>query len=448
MDALNRLLRPVARPDEPRQVTAPLSRSTLLAIRRERIAAALPLGEAILLVGAGEPIPLPENSDQTYPFRSHAEYFYLTAEECAGGVVAFDPQAAPDRRWISFVPAVTEAERIWEGRTQIEGEPLAHLPAWLEARRSRRMAALGAGVAGANSDPELNGRIREALRHARRPKDELELDAVRRAVTATACGFAQLRRALVPGVTERALQIELEAGFFRHGGQRTGYGTIVGSGPNAAVLHFEPTVRAVQSGEFVLVDAGAEVERYTADVTRTYVAGEPSAFQRDFYQAVLEAERRAITRCVVGAEWKAIHLAAAVDLTTALVELGLLRGSPQSLVEREAHTLFFPHGIGHMVGLGVRDASGLLPGRTRDPRPSLQSLRMDLPLAPGYLVTIEPGLYFIPALLNDPGRRARFAPDVNWERAGQYLSLGGVRIEDNILVTAEGPEVLTEAIPN
>jgi len=415
--------------------------------RRHRIAAALPPGDAILLVGAGLPVPLPEESDQTYPFRSHANYYYLAGHECVGGIVACDPQAPAAEQWVSFVPAVTEAERVWEGRSQIPGRPLTDFPPWLEARGPRPIASVGASISGVAPDAALSNAAREALRHARRPKDKVEIALVRQAVAATAVGFEALRTHLRPGVTERALQIELEAGFFRGGGTRTGYGTIVGSGPNSAVLHFEPSDRMIQEGEFVLVDAGAELNRYTADVTRTYVAGTPSAFQRDLYQAVLEAERRAITRCVVGAEWKSIHLAAAVDLATALVELGLLRGSPQSLVERDAHTLFFPHGIGHMLGLGVRDASGLLPGRPRDPRPSLQSLRMDLPLAPGYLVTIEPGLYFIPALLNDAGRRARFAADVNWDRAEQYLALGGVRIEDNILVTAEGPEVLTEAIP-
>src|SRR3954469_24548288 len=99
---------------------------TLLRARRARVAAALPLGDAVLVVGAGEPIPLPEGSDQTYPFRSHAEYYYLAGQECAGGVLAFDPRdavKAADGGWISFVPPVTEGERVWEGRTQRPGIP-------------------------------------------------------------------------------------------------------------------------------------------------------------------------------------------------------------------------------------------------------------------------------------------------------------------------------------
>ena len=109
--------------------------------------------------------------------------------------------------------------------------------------------------------------------------------------------------------------------------------------------------------------------------------------------------------------------------------------------------LFFPHGLGHMLGLGVRDASGLEPGRTKDPRPSLRTLRMNLILRPGYIVTVEPGLYFIPALLNDPARRAKFRDAVNWPLAEKCLGLGGVRFEDNILVTDGAPVNLTAAIP-
>jgi Xaa-Pro aminopeptidase len=421
--------------------------SDFLTTRRVRIAAALPLRDAILVVGAGEPVPLPEGSDQTYPFRSHAEYFYLAGRECAGGVIAFDPREGAADGWVSFVPEVTEGERVWEGRRQTPGTPIAQLGAWLAARRGRPIAALGAPSANAAGDAALTKEIRESFTPVRREKDEQEVALIRRAVIATAAGFAKLREHLRPGVTERTLQIELEAEFFRAGASRPGYGTIVGSGPNAAVLHFEPSARAAQRGEFVLVDAGAEIDRYMADVTRTYVVGAPGAFQRDLFQVVLGAEEHAIARCVAGAEWREIHLACAVELVAGLVTMGVMRGAAESLVEQEAHTLFFPHGLGHMVGLGVRDGSGLQPGRAKDPRPGLRPLRMDLPLAPGHVVTVEPGLYFIPALLNDPARRVRFRDCVNWPLAEQHLTLGGVRIEDNILVTNSAPENLTAAIP-
>jgi Xaa-Pro aminopeptidase len=423
--------------------------SDFLSARRARVAAALQLDNAILLTCSGEPIPLPEGSDQTYPFRSHADYFYVAGHECAGGIVAFDPRdtANADGGWVSFVPAVTEGERVWEGRAQMPGTPLASFESWLAARRARPVATLGAPLRNVTADEPSTLRARELFKHARRPKDHHELALIRRAAAATAPGYAKVRSLLRPGITERALQIELEAEFFRQGGSRPGYGSIVGSGPNAAVLHFEPSARAARAGEFVLVDAGAEIDRYMADVTRTYVVGEPTAFQRDLSQVVLAAEEHALARCVPGAEWKEIHLAAAVEMVGGLVAMGVMRGQPESLVEQEAHTLFFPHGLGHMVGLGVRDGSGVQPGRTKDPRPCLRTLRMDLPLAAGYVVTIEPGLYFIPALLNEPTRRERYRDCVNWPLVEQHLALGGVRLEDNILVTTGAPENLTAAIP-
>ena len=418
-----------------------------LSARLARVAAALDLGDALLLVGAGEPIPLPEGSDRTYPFRSHSEYFYLAGHECVAGVVAYDPHDGPVEGWVSFVPAVTESERVWEGREQLPGTPLTALAPWLAARRGRPIAVLGAPLHDVPADEAVSARARTLLTHARRPKDATELATLRRGAVATAAGFAALRTRLRPGVSERALQIELEAEFFRRGAARTGYDSIVGVGPNSAVLHFEPGPRAAQSGDFVLVDAGTEVDRYVTDVTRTYVVGTPTAFQRDLHQAVVAAEERAVSRCVAGAEWREIHLSAAVDLVAGLVSLGVMHGTPESLVERDAHTLFFPHGIGHMVGLGVRDAGGTLPGRSKDPRPSLRTLRMDLPLAPGYVVTVEPGLYFIPALLDDPLRRERYRDCVNWPLVEQYRDIGGVRIEDNVVVTTGVPENLTAAIP-
>ncbi|QYM80244.1 aminopeptidase P N-terminal domain-containing protein [Horticoccus luteus] len=417
--------------------------------RRARVARALDLHDELLLVGAGEPIPLPENSDQTYPFRAHADYYYLAALECPGGVVALDPRDGETSGWISFVPEVTEAERVWEGREQPPGTPLAQLDEWLASRAGRPVLTFGAPVprAGLAADAAASAAARTRFVHARRAKDSTEIALIRRAADATAHGFSALVAALRPGVTERALQVELECGFARAGGRRPGYGTIVGTGPHAAILHFDPSERAARDGEFVLVDAGAEIDRYMADVTRTYVVGQATPFQRDLYAIVLSTEQNAIARCVAGAEWKAVHLAAAVEMVDGLVQLGLMRGSAESLVEQEAHTLFFPHGLGHLVGLGVRDGSGQAPGRAKDPRAGLRSLRLDLPLQPGYVVTVEPGLYFIPALLNDPARRQRFHDCVNWDAVTPHLALGGVRIEDNVLVTTGAPEILTSAIP-
>jgi len=427
--------------------------------RRERVARALNLTNEILLGGAGQPLPKPEISDQTLPFIAHQEYYYLAGlAEAAGGVIAYDPKGGPRDGWTSFVPEVTEAERVWEGRGQLPGEPLGNFPAWLAARKGRRVVMLGVPVANVAFDEKCTVEVRELYKHARRPKEPAEIEVMQRCAAATAAGYAAIQPLLKPGVSERRLQIELEAEYFRHGAQTTGYDSIVGVGAQSAVFHGAPSPsRVAREGDFILIDSGAQLDRYVIDVTRTYVAGQPSAFQRDLYQAVLNAQVRACERCRPGAEWKDIHFGAAVDLLGGLVAMGVMRGEPTSLVEQEAHMLFFPHGIGHMLGLGVRDASGLEPGRAPDPRPSLKSLRMDLILRPGYIVTVEPGLYFIPAILNDPVRRAKYRDCVNWKLVDEQLhagaggaqgaSIGGVRIEDNLLVTNGAPVNLTAAIP-
>ena len=419
------------------------------ASRRARIAPQLGLTDEILLVGAGHQQPKPEISDAMLPFIAHQEYYFLTGlGDAMGAVIAYDPKDGSQRGWVSFVPEVTEAERVWEGREPSPGEPLGKLAAWLAARKSRRVVMFGAPVAGVAFDEARTTEVRERYKHARRPKEPAEIELMKRAAAATAAGYAAVQPFLQPGVSERRMQVELEAGYFREGALKTGYDTIVGVGAQSAVLHGTPARdRIAKEGDFILIDSGAEWDRYVIDVTRTYVAGKPSAFQRDLYQAVLNAEVRAIERCRPGAEWKDIHFGSAIDMIGGLVAMGVMKGNAESLVEQDAHTLFYPHGVGHMLGLGVRDASGLEPGRTKDPRPSLKSLRQDLILRPGYIVTIEPGLYFIPPLLNDPARRERYRDCVNWTLAEKCLGLGGVRIEDNLLVTDGAPENLTAMIP-
>src|ERR1700758_80644 len=311
-----------------------------LAERRRRVAEALGLRDEILLIGAGEPIPLADGSDQTYPFLAHPEYHYLTGIDAPGGVLAFDPRQRSSERWVSFVPRITDAEKTWEGRMQPGGTPVPRLEPWLGARRGRPIINLGSPLRGVRSDESDVARTREQFTHARRAKDELELGLLRRAAAATAKGFSAVRRHIRTGVSERALQIELETEFFRNGADGVGYSTIVGSGPNSAVLHFSPSRREIRRGEFVLIDAGARVDRYVIDVTRTFVAGrKPTHFQRDLFSLVLEAERNSIFRCVPGAEWKELHLKAAIEMTGGLIELKLMNGNAESLVEQGAHTL-------------------------------------------------------------------------------------------------------------
>lgn len=249
------------------------------------------------------------------------------------------------------------------------------------------------------------------------------------------------------GVSERELQIELEAAAFRAGADGMGYDSIVGGGPNSAVLHFPPSGRRMRDGELVLIDAGAECRGYVSDITRTYpVGGRLSAEQEALHSLVRAAELAAIERCVTGVEWREVHLTSALLISEGLAEFGVLRGQPESLVESGATALFFPHGVGHLVGLGVRDAGGILAERRNEP-PPFPNLRIDLPLASGMVVTVEPGVYFVSALLEDAGVRARYSDEVVWDRVDTLLGFGGIRIEDNVLITDDGHEVLTADVP-
>ena len=238
--------------------------------------------------------------------------------------------------------------------------------------------------------------------------------------------------------SERAAQVELEAAAFRRGADAMAYDTIVGSGPNAAVLHFAPSARRFRSGELVLIDAGAERDGHASDVTRTYpVGGELSSEQRELHSLVHAAEGRRSRSARRGAMARRASHGGAGDRRGPR-RTGILRGAPETLLETGAVWLFFPHGIGHLVGLGVRDAGGTLPER-RDKPPPFPNLRIDLPLRPGMVVTVEPGIYFIPAILEDVERRRRHAGEVDWDRVDGMLAFGGIRIEDNVLIAESGP---------
>jgi Xaa-Pro aminopeptidase len=400
---------------------------------------------AVVLIGAGDPIPIPGRADRVYPFLAHSEYFYLTDHQRPGAVLAYDPQEG----WREFVPAISADERLWSGALSDEpGTPVSELGPWLEKRRGRRVAQLGAPVASLSSDAEVASELRTRMDRVRRRKDDIELARIRRAADATRAGFAAAVAFVSPGVSERALQIEIEAEFFRRGADAVAYDSIIASGPNAAVLHHLPTQRLLGGGELVLIDAGAEYRGYDCDVTRTYpVSGAFNEEQADAYALVLRVQRAAIDRCRARVEYRDIHLAGALDVAQGLVDAGFLRGNAAGLVEQGASALFFPHGIGHMVGLGVRDAGGYLPGRSRSEAPALRFLRIDLPLEPGHVVTIEPGIYFPPHVLEDPEIRRQHRDTVVWNRVDKLRGFGGIRIEDDVLILDGGNEVLTHEIP-
>jgi Xaa-Pro aminopeptidase len=440
-----------------------------LSARRERIERAWGLTDEAVLIPSGLPIPV-DGTDATHAFHPHAEHVWLAGLFTPGQVLVFEPKDG----WTLFARVATDEERIWEGDTEdfdslrertglSNVRDLADLDAWLRIRENLSLAILGnediisnpRGYGGNGEslnrieiDLPLGMRLQKEVTRARRTKDEWEIALMRRAAEATAAGHIAAMRTALSGMTERRLSNRITAEFLEAGADGLAYDSIVASRHRAAILHGLPTDRVMNDGELVLVDAGARVNGYNADITRTFPVGATfTPDQRKLYEIVLSAQVAACGKVVSGKEYREIHLETSVDLARGLVDFGVLRGDPEDLVAKDIHALFFPHGVGHMIGLGTHDVGGYAEGRERSERFGLMYLRADLPLEVGHVVTIEPGIYFIEALLANADRRKALESVVNWTRVDELMPLGGVRIEDDVLVTPDGPEILTAGTP-
>jgi Xaa-Pro aminopeptidase len=206
----------------------------------------------------------------------------------------------------------------------------------------------------------------------------------------------------------------------------------------------------------VILDAGANsLTHYASDITRTFPVGVPfSDRQRQVYETVLRAQTDAIAAIEPETRFEDIHLLACKRLAEGLEELGLMKGDVSEAVAAGAHALFFPHGLGHMMGLDVHDMEGLsedLVGygdeAERNPQFGRRSLRLARSLKPGFVVTVEPGLYFIPALIDRWHQENRHSDFIDYEKLEDWKDFGGIRIEDDVLVTPDGHRVLGPAIP-
>ena len=225
--------------------------------------------------------------------------------------------------------------------------------------------------------------------------------------------------------------------------------------PHGEVLHSERYDHLLADGDLLLADVGAETPGgWAGDVTRTWpVSGRFSPTQRDLYEVVLEAQRRAIAAVTPGTRYRNVHILACQTLASGLVDLGILRGNPIELAADGVVALLFPHGIGHLLGLDVHDMedlgdrAGYAPGRERAKEFGLRTLRLDRDLIPGMAITIEPGIYLAPAILDDPALTRVAGDRLDRRRLAAFVDVRGIRIEDDVLVTESGREVLTEAIP-
>jgi len=390
------------------------------------------------------------NGDSDLRYRPSSELYYLTGWREPESVLVLCGHAGEERSVLFVRKRDPERER-WDGpRAGPEeardwtGVDAAHPLEELEARLPALLAGAGRIHFRLGTDPRVQRLVEEALRHARfrgmrtgaGPKgvadpgvvlDELrlrkdpgEVAAIREAVALTVLGIREGLARAGPGVGEWEVEAAVEAAYRREGGEGPAFGTIVGSGPNGCVLHYRENGRRARSGELLLLDTGAERAFYAGDLTRTVpVSGRFTPEQRDLYSVVEGARAAAVLAVRPGVSLQDVHRTAVEELTRGLLSLGILSGDLPALLEGKAHRPWYPHHTSHWLGLEVHDPGAhVTEGAPR-------------PLEPGMVLTVEPGLY-IP-----PGSEGGAAP---------FAGLG-VRIEDDVLVTPGGHEVLSADLP-
>jgi Xaa-Pro aminopeptidase len=414
---------------------------------RRRAEAFRALGRGVMVLPAA---PLQYRSrDTEVPYRPDSELFWATGATEPGTVAVLVGGQEP--RAILFVRERDEEAELWSGPRLgpdgaserfgvAEAYPLGELsfrlPGLLRSgdrvhfRLGRHPAvdrmvleALGeARARGARTGTGPRGVVDpgEVLDELRLRKDPLEIERLRAAAALSVEGHRAGLPFLRPGAGEWEVQAAVEAAFRRGGGSGPGYGTIVGSGPNACVLHYVENGRVIQAGDAVLLDAGAEVSLYQGDITRTYPAdGVFTPRQRELYEVVESARRAAVAAVAPSVTVAEVHRAAVRALVEGMLGLGILTGDVDELIAQEAHRALFPHQTSHWLGLDVHDVGDY----TR--------AEVSRALEPLMVLTVEPGLY-VPR-----GQEGAAAP---WAGIG-------VRIEDDVLVTATGHEILTSALP-
>ncbi len=397
----------------------------------------------------GAPIR-PRNRDVEFPYRPDSDFYYLTGFPEPEAVAVLVP-GRPQGEYLLFCRERDPERERWDGaRTGLEGAcerydahdafPIGDiddiLPGIMENRervfyamgyypefdqqvlgwvkRLRSRARAGASV------PSEFVALDHLVHELRLFKSKAEVRVMRRAAEISAKAHRRAMAMCRPGLTEYQIEAEFLHECMRAGSRASAYPAIVAGGANACVLHYVANSDTLKDGDLLLIDAGAEYEYYASDITRTYpINGEFSREQRQIYEIVLAAQRAAIEKVRPGRHWNDPHEAAVRVVTEGLVDLGLLRGTVRRLIEKEAYKSFYMHRTGHWLGMDVHDVGDYkIDGEWRA-------------LEPGMMTTVEPGIY-IP-----PGNR---------RIARKWWNIG-VRIEDDVLVTRDAPEVITEAVP-
>jgi Xaa-Pro aminopeptidase len=437
--------------------------------RRAKLAESL-TRPMIILAGRGRARNYATNP---YPFRAGSSYLYFGGPPVEGAAWIITPHGDGIDGCTLLRARGDFEETVWLGETASD-EAIAEaagIPVSALADPDKLIPILGGRPAAAVCPPcpasmewmrsqQIPSPNREellAIANLRLIKDEHGMIALRRAARIALEGHEAAMAATKPGRGEAHIAAAIMSVYTR-------YLSVPSFTPIVTVrgeaLHSETYPNKLKEGRLLLVDAGAEEPSgYASDITRTWPVNGPfSPIQRHLYDTVLRAQREAIAACVPGKRFRDIHDLAGRLICEGLVEAELLRGDPAELTARYAHTLFFVHGLGHLVGLDVHDmedfgdVAGYAPGRTRRKEFGNKYLRLDRDLAPGMVLTIEPGVYLVPAIWEQSGLVAPFADVVNRRKVDALLAdeFGGIRIEDTIHVLPEGeagPEVLTGDLP-
>jgi Xaa-Pro aminopeptidase len=407
-----------------------------------------------------------QDSSFLYFFGINKPGFYGICDLDAGEDILFgDDLALDDIIWMGALPGVKElGDSVAVERTASVSRLPEMIRAALQAGRKVRILPPYrgdhlldlAGIFGVSTDG-INDFVSEELIRAvvklRAVKDDYEIAEIEKAVDVAGIMHTTAMKMAFPGNFEYELSGAIEGIALSHGGQIS-FPVILSM--DGQILHNHDHGNELHQGRLVICDAGAETNMcYASDITRTFpVGGRFTTQQKEIYDIVLKANTETIEASLPGRTYREVHLLAARIIATGLKELGIMKGDMEEAVGAGAHALFFPHGLGHMMGLDVHDMEGLGENYvgytdriTRSEQFGLAYLRMGRELEPGFVMTNEPGCYFIPALIDLWKAEKRFEQFINYNKVETYRGFGGIRIEDDVLITAQGNRVLGTPIP-
>lgn len=445
--------------------------------RRERLRARIRSGIAVFLGNDESPMNYAAN---VYPFRQDSTflYFFGIDEPHLAAVLDFeegteclfgDDPGLDDIVWTGPRPLLRDrAAAVGVARTAPSRELEQVVSRAARQDRTihllppyRAEHSLRCGTPAPEGDPSRGwlGYTRpseqfiRAVVEQRSVKSTEEIEQIGSALEISARMQTTAMKLARPGVFEYEVAGTM-AGILASCGVRPAFQPIVSR--HGEIMHNPYYDNRLQAGDLVINDSGAESPlRYASDITRTIpVGGTFSPRQKEIYSIVLDAQEQAIAAARPGIEWRAVHRLAAVALMEGLKELGLVKGDPQEAVAAGAHTLFFPTGLGHMMGLDVHDMEPLgedYVGYTdtiqRNPAFGWCYLRLAKPVEPGFVITVEPGIYFIPKLIERRQADGKYTQFVDYDKIATYRDFGGIRIEDDILITPDGCRILGPHIP-